>query len=138
MFLFFVFLFGLLLKETRKCLYLVIGNLQSYFVQNHSDYTHKYSKVDMKKMLGFLIVNTYVVFVKYTRLPTVCWNSHGRKMCSTMLTLFYIHWKLNLFKSLCRKNKTSTRHLDIMKLFCPFTTVNFTFMLNQCNIVSME
>ena len=47
---------------SRKNAYLVIGNLKNYFVKNHSDCTHKYSEVDIKKMLEFLIDNIYVVF----------------------------------------------------------------------------
>jgi hypothetical protein len=40
----------------------------------------KYSEVDIKKMLEFLIDNIYVV-VGRTGLPTVCWNSHGYELC---------------------------------------------------------
>jgi hypothetical protein len=42
--------------------YLVISHQKHYFVKRHSDSTHKYSEVEIKKMLGFLIDNIYVVF----------------------------------------------------------------------------
>ena len=47
---------------TRKYKFLVIGKQDTYFVRNHSDCSHKYSEVDIKSMLGFLIDNIYVVF----------------------------------------------------------------------------
>ena len=47
---------------TQKYKFLVIGKQDTYFVRNHSDCSHKYSEVDIKSMLGFLIDNIYVVF----------------------------------------------------------------------------
>jgi hypothetical protein len=41
--------------------YLVISHQKHYFVKYHSDPTHKYSEVEIKKMLEFLIDNIYVV-----------------------------------------------------------------------------
>jgi len=46
----------------RKYKYLVIGHRINYFVVHHSDFTHKYSEVDIKNMLEFLIDNIFVVF----------------------------------------------------------------------------
>ena len=46
----------------RKYKYLVIGHRMNYFVVHHSDATHKYSEVDIKNMLEFLIDNIFVVF----------------------------------------------------------------------------
>jgi hypothetical protein len=45
----------------RKYSYLVISHQKHYFVKYHSDSTHKYSEVEIKKMLEFLINNIYVV-----------------------------------------------------------------------------
>ena len=45
---------------TRKYKFLVIGKQDTYFVRNHSDCSHKYSEVDIKSMLGFLIDNISV------------------------------------------------------------------------------
>jgi hypothetical protein len=39
----------------------VINDQKHYFVKHHSDSTHKYSEIEIKKMLEFLIDNIYVV-----------------------------------------------------------------------------
>jgi hypothetical protein len=46
----------------RKYSYLVVNYSRMYFVIHDSDSTHKYSEVDIKEMLGFLIDNIFVVF----------------------------------------------------------------------------
>ena len=46
----------------RKYSYLVVNHSRTYFVIHDSDSTHKYSEVDIKEMLGFLIDNIFVVF----------------------------------------------------------------------------
>jgi hypothetical protein len=45
----------------RKYSYLVISHHKHYIVNYHSDSTYKYSEVEIKKMLEFLIDNIYVV-----------------------------------------------------------------------------
>jgi hypothetical protein len=45
----------------RKYSYLVISHQKQYFVKYHSDSTHKYSEVEITKMLEFLIENIFVV-----------------------------------------------------------------------------
>ena len=40
----------------------MISHSKNYFVKLHSDSTHKYSEVDIKAMLEFLIDNIFVVF----------------------------------------------------------------------------
>jgi hypothetical protein len=47
---------------TQKYKVLVIGKQDTYFVKHHSDSPYKYSKADIKGMLGFLVDNIYVVF----------------------------------------------------------------------------
>jgi hypothetical protein len=49
-------------NSKRKYSYLVVNYLRTYFVIHDSDSTHKYSEVDIKEMLGFLINNIFVVF----------------------------------------------------------------------------
>jgi hypothetical protein len=49
------------LQCLMKYAYIVISHQKRYFVKHHSDSTHKYSEVEIKKMLGFLIDNIYVV-----------------------------------------------------------------------------
>jgi hypothetical protein len=46
----------------RKYSYLVINHSRTYFVIHDSDSMHKYSEVDIKEILGFLIDNIVVVF----------------------------------------------------------------------------
>jgi hypothetical protein len=40
----------------------VIGKKGTYFVRHNSDSAYKYSKADIKGMLGFLVDSIYVVF----------------------------------------------------------------------------
>ena len=40
----------------------MIGRQGTYFVRHHSDSPHKYSEVDIKDMLWFLVDNIYVFF----------------------------------------------------------------------------
>jgi hypothetical protein len=42
--------------------FLVIGKQDTCFVRHHSDSPYKYSKADIKGMLGFLVDNVCVVF----------------------------------------------------------------------------
>jgi hypothetical protein len=39
----------------------VLGKQETYFVRHHSDSPHKYSEIDIKGMLGFLVDNIFVV-----------------------------------------------------------------------------
>ena len=47
---------------TRKFKYIVIGHHDSYFVKHHTDSSHKYTEVEVKGMLEFLIDNIFVMF----------------------------------------------------------------------------
>jgi hypothetical protein len=58
----------------RKYSYLAINHSRTYFVINDFDSTYKYSEVDIKEMLGFLIDNIFVVlgntiFQQTVRIP---------------------------------------------------------------------
>jgi hypothetical protein len=55
-------LFFLNKNVTRRCRFLVIGKRDTYFVRHHSDSPYKYSEVDIKSVLGFLVDNVYEVF----------------------------------------------------------------------------
>jgi hypothetical protein len=44
-----------------RCGTCTYSHQKHYFVKYHSDSTHKYSEVEIKKMLGFLVDNIYVV-----------------------------------------------------------------------------
>lgn len=85
-----------------RCKYIFIGNLKNYFVKNHSDCTHKYSEVDIKKMLEFLIDNIYLVFGNQ-----VFQQSVGIPMgtnCAPLLTdLFLYSYEAELIKNLYLK-----------------------------------
>jgi hypothetical protein len=58
-------------NDKRKYSYLVINHSRTCFVIHDSDSTHKYSDVDIKEMLGFLIDNIFVVFGNKIFQPTV-------------------------------------------------------------------
>jgi hypothetical protein len=45
----------------RKYLYLAISHQKQYFVKYHSDSTHTYYEIEIKKILDFLISNIFVV-----------------------------------------------------------------------------
>jgi hypothetical protein len=64
----------------RKYSYLVISHQKDYFVKYHSDFTHKYSEAKIKKDAG-IPHRQYLCSCWRTGLPTVCWNSHGYKLC---------------------------------------------------------
>jgi hypothetical protein len=49
-------------KGKMKYAYLVVNHSSTYFVIHDSDSMHKYSEVDIKEILGFLIDNIFVVF----------------------------------------------------------------------------
>jgi hypothetical protein len=49
-----------LTKMGKEYSYLVVSHQKHYFVKYHSDSTHKYSEVEIKKVLEFLR-NIYVV-----------------------------------------------------------------------------
>jgi hypothetical protein len=46
----------------RKYSYLVVNHSRTYFVIHDSYSMHKYSEVDIKEMLGFILDNIFVVF----------------------------------------------------------------------------
>jgi hypothetical protein len=48
-------------NKNGKRRYLYLDHQKHYFVKYHSDSAHKYSEVEMKKMLEFLIDNIFVV-----------------------------------------------------------------------------
>ena len=52
------------LKKTRTYKYSVLGNEETYFVQEHSDSKRKYYEDDIIKMLHFLVDNIFVDFAR--------------------------------------------------------------------------
>jgi hypothetical protein len=81
----------------------VINKEDTYFVRHHSDSPYKYSEVDIKSMLGFLVENIYVVFVHQ-----VFEQSVGIPMdtnCALLLTdLFLYSYEAEFVKKLLRDN----------------------------------
>jgi hypothetical protein len=53
-------------SRKRKYAYLVISHRKHYFVKHHSDSTQKYSEIEIKKMLEFLI---NIVFQQSVGIP---------------------------------------------------------------------
>ena len=49
-------------NDQRRYKYLVLGRDISYFVNNHSDSTRKFSETDIITMLKFVIDNIYAMF----------------------------------------------------------------------------
>jgi hypothetical protein len=48
-------------KRKLKYPYLVISHQKHYFDKHQSDYTHRYTEVEIKNVLEFLINNIFVV-----------------------------------------------------------------------------
>ena len=90
----------------RKYSYLVISHSKNYFVKLHSDSTHKYSEVDIKAMLEFLIDNIFVVFGNQ-----VFQQSVGIPMgtnCAPLLAdLFLYSYEAEFIQKLLREKKKS-------------------------------
>jgi hypothetical protein len=57
----------------------VISHQKQYFVKSHSDSTHKYSEVEIKKMLEFVIDNVFVVGGGQVFQQSV--GIHGYELC---------------------------------------------------------
>ena len=103
----------------RKYSYLVVNHSRTYFVIHDSDSTHKYSEVDIKDMLGFLINNIFVVFGNKIFQQTV-----GIRMgtnCAPLLAdLFLYSYEAEFIQKLLHeKNKpldvafnSTFRHID--------------------------
>ena len=66
-------------NKNWKYSFIVASHSKTYFVRKYSDSTHKYSEVDIKAMLEFLIDNIFGF--GESGLPTICWNSQGHKLC---------------------------------------------------------
>ena len=90
----------------RKYSYLVISHSKTYFVKHHSDSTHKYSEVEIKNMLEFLIDNIFVVFG-----DQVFQQSVGIPMgtnCAPLLAdLFLYSYEAEFIQKLLREKKKS-------------------------------
>ena len=48
--------------KMEKNIHIVVSYSKTYFARHLSNSTHKYSEVDLKAMLEFLIYNIFVVF----------------------------------------------------------------------------
>jgi hypothetical protein len=74
-----------------------MSHQKHYFVKYHSDSTHKYSAVEIEKMLKFLIDNIYVVVG-----VQVFQQSVGIPMgtyCAPLLADLFLYSKVNLVNS---------------------------------------
>jgi hypothetical protein len=119
----------------RKHSYQVLSHQKQCFVKYHSDSTHKYTEVEIKKMLEFLIDIEYIRRCWWSGLPTACLDSHGYELCPFVSGsgFFYIHMRRNSFKTSYMRIKNflqwpSIRHFDISTMFYLLTTINFTHM----------
>ena len=119
--------------EKRKYAYLVISHPKNYFVKHHSDSTHKYSEVDIKKMLEFLIDNIFVVVGE--QVFQQCVGIPMGKNCAPLLAdLFLYSYETEFIQKLIHEKKknillwSSMRHLDISTTFYLLTMINFIHM----------
>jgi hypothetical protein len=89
-----------------KYLYPVINYQKHCFVEYHSDSTHKYSEIEIKKMLEFLIDNIYVVVE-----GQVFQQSVGIRIgtnCAPLLAdLFLYPYEAEFIQKLLHENKKS-------------------------------
>ena len=107
----------------RKYAYLVISHVNNYFVKNHSDSTHKYSEVDIKKMLEFLIDNIFVVFGDRVFQQTVG-IPMGTNCAPLLADLFLYTYEAEFIQKLLREKKKSLavafnstfRYIDVLSI----------------------
>jgi hypothetical protein len=103
----------------------VISYQKHYLVKYHSDSTHNYSEVEIKKMLEFLIDNIYVivggqVFQQSVGIPM------GENCAPLLVDVFPYSYEANLFKSFYMRRKNlllwpSIRYFVILTMFYLFT-----------------
>jgi hypothetical protein len=111
----------------------LISHQKNYFVKYHSDSTHKYSEVEIKKVLEFLIDNIYVVVG-----GQVFHQSGGIPMgtnCAPLLAdLFLYSYEAKFIQKLFYMRRkslllwSSIRHFDISTTFYLLTIINSTHM----------
>jgi hypothetical protein len=91
----------------RKYSYLVISHHKHYFVTYHSDSTCKYSEVEVKKMLKFLIDIIYVVAERQVFQQSLG-ISMGRNCAPLLGDLFLYSYEAEFIQKLLHeKNKNS-------------------------------
>jgi hypothetical protein len=104
-----------------------------YFVIHDSDFMHKYSEVDIKEMLGFLIDNIFVVFGNQIFEQTVG-IPMGTNCAPLLADLFLYSFEVKFIKKnfyMRRMNLLlwpSIQHLDISTMFYPSTTIGSIHM----------
>jgi hypothetical protein len=114
----------------RKYPYLVISLQKHCFVKYYSDSTYKYSKVQIKKMLEFLIDNIYVV-VEGQIFQQPVGISMDTNCAPLLADLFLYSYEAEFIKKnfyTRRKNLLlwpSIRHFDISTTFHLLTIINF-------------
>jgi hypothetical protein len=92
--------------KKRKSAYLVISHQKHYIVKDHSDSMHKYSEVEIKKMLEFLIDNIYVavrgqVFQQSVEIP------RGTNCAPLLVDLFSYSYEAEFNQKLLHEKKKS-------------------------------
>jgi hypothetical protein len=92
----------------------VIGKQNTYFMRHHSDSPYKYSEADIKKMLGFLVDNIYVVFG-----DQVFQQSIGIPMgtnCAPLLAdLFLYSYEAEFVQKLMRDNNNKKKASRVLQ-----------------------
>ena len=84
------------------------------FVRNHSDCSHKYSEVDIKSMLGFLIDNSYVVFGDHVFQQSVG-ISMGTICAPLLADLFSYSYEAEFVQNLLRDKKTKKKTVRVLQ-----------------------
>jgi hypothetical protein len=100
--------------------YLVISHQKQYFVKYHSDSTHKYFEVEIKKILEFLIDNIFVVIggQVFQQFVGILMGSN----CAPVLAdLFLYLYETESIQKLLHERKKITvpsiRYFDTLKMF---------------------
>jgi hypothetical protein len=117
----------------RKYSYLVISLWKHYFVKYHSDSTHRYSKVESKKMLEFLTDNIFVVvsgqlFQQSVGIPM------GTNCAPLSVDLFLYSYKAEFIQKLLHENKNLLAvafNLTFQYINILLTTINSTH-ISKC------
>ena len=91
-------------NDQRRYKYLVLGRDTSYFVNNHSDSTRKFSETDIITMLKFVIDNIFAMFGGRVFQQTVD-IPMGTNCAPLLANLFFYSYEADFIQGLLKKNE---------------------------------
>ena len=99
----------------RRFKYFELGRDRSYFVNNHSDSTKKFSETDIFNMLEFFIDNIVTMFQQTVDIPM------GINCAPLLADLFVYSHDADFIQGLLKKNEKKLARSINFTFTCPFT-----------------